>query len=348
MNDQTINHQPSTITIVVPMRNEEAFIAACLASLRAQDYPADLLDILVYDGESTDRSAEIVADIAREDPRVRLLPNPRRLQATAMNLALQDACGDIIIRADAHATYGPTYVSTCVNHLAAGRAENVGGLQRGAGTTAFSRAVAAALNTALGAGNAAYRTATEMRYTDTVWLGAWYKKTLVDLGGFREDMAANEDYELNCRLHEHGGRILLDPSLSSTYYARTSPAHLWRQYFRYGQSKVQTLKLHPDSLLPRQFAVPAFLLLLIVVTALISLTPLPLLILGSLYLLAVFASSLRSAASNGWLLFPLVVLAYPIMHFAWGLGFFWGCVRYRGFPLRLRRVFAQPRRGVGV
>lgn len=308
------------------MRNEEAYIDACLASLRAQDYHGTM-ELLVLDGASTDRSPAIVAELAGGDVRIRLLPNPQRTQAAAMNLGIRQATGEIIVRADAHATYGPAYVSTCVDHLVAGRADTVGGLQRGVGATPFSRALAVALQTPLGAGGAAYRLASEPCYTDTVWLGAWYRQTLVELGGFNEALIANEDYELNCRLRERGGRVLLDPSLESTYYPRTNPGRLWRQYFRYGMAKVRMLHDHPRSLLPRQAIPPLFVLALLIGAALVPITPLPLLGLAGSYLLIVLFASLSASPPVGAaaLLLPIV---YPIIHFAWGLGFLWGLLRY--------------------
>ncbi|MHB9027114.1 MAG: glycosyltransferase family 2 protein [Armatimonadota bacterium] len=325
------------VSILVPMRNEEDFIESCLASLRAQEYPVDRMEIVVLDGESTDRSVEIVMQIAREDPRVRLLPNPQRLQAAAMNLGTREAAGEIIVRADAHAMYGPSYVSTCVGHLITGRAENVGGLQRAEGTTYFGRALAAALNSPFGSGNASYRVATEQRYVDTVWLGCWKRQTLLDLGGFDESMAANEDYELNCRLREQGGRILLDPTLPGAYYPRATLGQLWRQYFRYGRAKIRTLQLHPGSLKLRQLIPPLFVLLLAVSLAVLPWTY-QLMIVPLLYVFSLLGESVITAARTDWCLFPLLMLIYPTIHLAWGLGFWWGLIRYGGFPLRRRKT----------
>jgi glycosyltransferase involved in cell wall biosynthesis len=331
------------VTILVPMRNEEEFIAACLESLQRQHYQADRMEILVLDGESTDRSAEIVQTVSADDPRVRLLPNPRRLQAAGMNLGIREAHGEIVIRADAHAVYGPAYVAICVEHLAAGRAENVGGLQRPVGAGPFGRAVAAALQTPLGAGNAPYRLARELRYADTVWLGAWRTETLRELGGFRDDMAANEDYELNCRLRERGGRILLDPSLPGTYYPRTSPRRLWRQYFHYGTGKIQCLRAHPNSLVLRQLLVPLVVAALLISLLLLPLTPFPALVSGGLYLLLLLLGSLAAAVKFGWRHLPLLPVIYPIIHVAWGAGFWWGIIRYGGFPLRPRGLLQSER-----
>jgi succinoglycan biosynthesis protein ExoA len=334
---------PPLTTILIPMRNEEGFIAECLSSLQHQDYPADRLEIVVLDGDSTDRSPEIVREIAVHDPRVRLLPNPGRSQAHGMNVGIAAALGEIIVRADAHAIYGPSYVAACVEHLTAGRADNVGGPQRAVSSTLFGKAVAAAMASPLGAGNAPYRLSSAPRYADTVWLGAWRRQTLLDIGGYDPVMVPNEDYEMNCRLRAQGGRILFDPSLPSTYYPRTSPPHLWRQYFRYGQAKIRTLRAHPWSLVLRQLAVPVFLLALMACAALLPLSPWPLVGLGGLYLAAVLLGSAHTASRAGWPLLPLLPLVYLTMHFAWGLGFYWGILRHGPFPLRLRGLIASER-----
>ncbi len=312
------------VSVLVPMRNEEAFIADCLASLRAQDYPA--LEILVLDGASTDRSPEIVAEIARADPRVRLVPNPGLRQAAALNVGLRAAHGVLLVRADAHARYGPGYVAGCAAHLLAGEAENVGGCQRAEGHTPFTRALAVALGSALGAGNAAYRLARAPQYTDTVWLGAWKRATLEELGGFDESLPANEDYELNVRLRRAGGRVLLDPALESTYYPRGSLGSLWRQYHTYGLAKVRVLRLHPGSLVARQLLPPLFVLALLAGLALLPLSRLPLALLVLPYLLVVLLAAVHGARRAGATAFPHLLLIYPTIHLAWGLGVLRGLV----------------------
>lgn len=230
-----------------------------------------------------------------------------------------------------------------MGHLLAGRAENVGGLQRATGTTPFSHAVAAALQSPLGAGNAPYRLATDIRYADTVWLGAWRRQTLLDLGGFNPAMVPNEDYELNCRLREHGGRILLDPNLPSTYYPRTGPVRLWRQYFRYALAKIRCLRAHPDSLVLRQLAVPLAIGAILLAAILLPFSRIPFAVIGGGYALGVLLGSLHTAARSSWRNLFFLPLIFAIIHFAWGVGFLWGTLRYHGFPLRLHGVARSER-----
>jgi succinoglycan biosynthesis protein ExoA len=118
------------VTIAMPAYNEEKFIEACIASVQAQDYPADLIEILVADGRSTDKTRDILARLAEADPRIRVIDNPARLQAAALGLLVKQASGDVIVRMDVHCEYAPDYVRKCVEVLDRTGADNVGGAQR--------------------------------------------------------------------------------------------------------------------------------------------------------------------------------------------------------------------------
>lgn len=323
-----------TITICLPIRNEEGDIAACLESILGMSLPAGhQFELLVLDGESSDRSREIVSEFAHRDPRVRLLTNPARIQAAAFNLALAEARGRYFIRMDGHTLYDPDYVAESVRLLDETGAGNVGGVQRAAGRSWFSRAVAAAVSSPFAAGDARYRHATTPGDTDTVYLGAWRTDTLRALGGMRETWAVNEDYELNVRLRATGGRVFLSPTIRSTYFVRGTPWRLARQYFRYGFWKVRTLLEHPRSLRWRQLVAPAFVLSLLAACWTIPTFGW----LGAVHLLAYALTSLtmsvRVAARSGWDLLPLLPFVFLTIHVAWGSGFLvgWGY-----WPLRKR------------
>src|SRR5438128_6330530 len=116
------------VSVVVPCRNEERYIAACLDSILASTYPAERLEVLVVDGRSEDRTREIVATYAARVPCLRLLDNPARIVPTALNTAIRAAAGEVILRMDAHVTYPPDYVPTLVAELRSSGADNVGGV----------------------------------------------------------------------------------------------------------------------------------------------------------------------------------------------------------------------------
>src|SRR5919197_2018647 len=145
------------VTVAIPCLDEEPSIEACLRSVMAQDYPAERTEILVVDGGSADRTRDIVAALAREDPRVVLVDNPDRLQAAGLNRAVRAARGEVIVRMDAHCEYRRDYVRQCVIALSRTGADNAGGAQRPRAKTPFQRAVCAALRSPLGVGMARYR-----------------------------------------------------------------------------------------------------------------------------------------------------------------------------------------------
>jgi chlorobactene glucosyltransferase len=62
---------PPLVTAILPAKDEEAYLAECLMSLRRLTYPN--LEILVVDDRSTDRTGDIAREIAAADPRVRVL-----------------------------------------------------------------------------------------------------------------------------------------------------------------------------------------------------------------------------------------------------------------------------------
>ncbi len=249
-------------TVVIPMRNEQAFIVGCLESLLANQAPGPI-EFLVYDGHSTDRSRELVDQLAAADARVVLVSNPRRHQSAAFNDGIKRARGKYYLRADAHSIYPPNYVSECIRLLEETGAANVGGIQQATGVSWISNAIAAALSSRFAVGDAKYRYSTKAEFTDTVYLGSWRTETLRQAGGMREDWAVNEDYELNVRLRAAGGTVFLSPTIRSTYFVRGSLAALTRQYLRYGFWKIRTLMQHQKSLRWRQTIAPAFVLSLL-------------------------------------------------------------------------------------
>ena len=317
-----------SVSVVIPIRNEEHSIRQCLDSILANDYPRNLLEILVVDGRSTDVSRQVVSDYSRRFPVVRLLDNPNRIQAAALNIGFRTSKADIIIRADAHTVYAADYIRKCVEVLEDTGAANVGGLQRATGGGALADAIAVASTTPFGVGNAHFRYAEKEMWVDTVYLGAWRRSTLEALGGFNEEWAINEDYEFNYRLCRAGGKVFLSPHIVSWYHVRDSFPRLVRQYFRYGLWKVRTLFLHPTSIRWRQLVPPVFLLSLILSLAAALRFSLLGLVVPISYLATNVVTSAVLSLRRGKRLMPLLPLVFATIHISWAVGFFVGLGRW--------------------
>jgi len=316
------------VSVVMPVRNEAALISQSLAAILAQDYPADRMEVIVVDGESSDGTREILEQYGRFEPRLTVLNNPDRIVPCALNIGILHARGEVVIRVDSHTVISSDYVSKCVEYLQRGDAENVGGLMCPSGRTYFGRAVAMATSSPFGIGGSRFHYSKREQYTDTVYLGAYRRETLDRIGLFDEELICNQDYELNYRLRAAGGRILCTPKIHSLYYCRESPADLFQQYFRYGFWKVRTLKKHPRSLRARHLIAPAFVsgILLLAVLGLLFPVAWTLLLLGlSLYLVLAGTFALVKVIPSGSLiLWPGIMFAFFILHLAWGLGFWRG------------------------
>ncbi|MEW6323816.1 MAG: glycosyltransferase [Nitrospirota bacterium] len=336
-----------TVTIIMPVYNEERFLPSCLDSILAQDYPADRLEVVIIDGGSTDNSRAIIRRYQQRAPHIRLLDNPRRVIPAALNIGWRAARGEIVVRMDAHTLYDAPYVRESVRLLLSTGAGSVGAMQRAEGTTFLTRAIALATNSGFGAGNAHFRCGSTPRFVDTAYLGAWRRSTLEELRGFDEEWLVNEDYELNYRLRVRGYRVYVSPALGCRYFVRGSLASLARQYFRYGYWKAKTARVHPDSLLPRQLIPPMFVMGVVtgIVVSPSAAAWLPWLGWGLpvLYAFVATVAGLR-AAWSARLSYALILPAvFATLHVSWGSGFLAGMVRFGPPAVDLRTLLRNER-----
>ena len=319
------------VTIAMPAYNEERYIAACIASVQAQDYPRELIEILVADGESTDRTPDILAELGTADPRIKMIDNPERLQAAGLGKLVKAATGDIIIRMDVHCEYAPDYVRRCVEVLERTGADNVGGAQRAKAKTFFQRALCAALASPLGVGGARYRSSDEEGFVDTVFLGAFRRKVFETVGLWDPRAITNEDSELNQRILEAGGQIYLSRDIVVHYFPRDSLKTLAKQYYKYGRGRARTLlKLGRFSNIR-----PALPFLMVAGEAtLLALPPLWPAAAAAIatYALATGAEAIRLGRSIGPAAIPTVWTIFPTLHISHGIGFAAGLVQYLRNP----------------
>jgi succinoglycan biosynthesis protein ExoA len=319
------------VSIVVPALNEEAYIEACLRSLLAQ-WPAAACEILVMDGGSTDRTPEIVAELARRHPQLRLLHNPRRIQSAAMNLAARLASprATILVRADAHAHYPPGFVRRCVAELLRTGATSVVVPMRTEAEPdqGLQRAIAAAQSSRLGNGGSAHRAGAVSGFVDHGHHAAFDRAFFLSIGGYDESFTHNEDAELDHRAALAGGRVWMCAEAPVVYFPRKRLEALGRQYLRHGRGRARMLMKHGLRPRPRQMAPllalggsAGALALAPLLPALAALAlPYPL-----LCLLWGFAQALRRR--DPWLLAAGPALL--TMHLGWAAGFLQAALRSR-------------------
>jgi succinoglycan biosynthesis protein ExoA len=329
------------VTVLVPARNEERSIVACLRSVLGQDHRD--LQVVVVDGDSTDRTAALVQALRDEDPRVELVCNPRHNIPSSLNLGLSRARGRWLVRVDAHSTVPPDYVSVAVRRLHEGRWGGVGGRKDAVGRTPAGRAIALVLSSRLGVGNSTYHHGTSTRTVEHLAFGAYPTALLREVGGWDESLEANEDFEMDHRLQQAGYPLLFDPAMAIAWECRQSIADLWRQYLRYGRGKADVALLHPESLRPRHVAPPLFVLYVAAAVGLGPIRPARSVAMLAPYALVVALESLRCArALEGTHERLAVPPAFAAMHLAWGTGFWLGLVDRLGGRRRGRSGVSAP------
>jgi glycosyltransferase involved in cell wall biosynthesis len=332
----------------MPVRDEEAFIGKSLGAVLSQDYPPEHMEVLLVDGMSSDGTVEQASKAAgaplyagrtvtaARGHAVTLLENPRHTTPTSLNLALERAKGDVLLRVDGHCEVAPDYVRRCVEVLASSGADCVGGVCVTVGLTHASRLIARAQSSRFGVGNVAFRVHRAWAGpADTVPFGAYPRQVFDRIGRFDEELVRNQDDELNFRLVQAGGRIWYDPSIRSTYFSRSTLAGLWRQYFGYGLYKVRVGQKRGGFSSPRHLVPPVFVGATVLSAILTLATGKPRwLALGPApYLLANLTVSARLSDAPRDV--PVVAGAFCALHFAYGCGFLAGLWRWRaGFRRR--------------
>ena len=331
MTESTLPH----VSVVIPVRNEEAFIGQNLEAVLTQDYPADRLEILVADGRSDDGTREIVNRTAERvahggsGARVVLVDNPDRIMPTGTNAAIRQATGDVIVLLGGHAKLPANYLSTCVATLLERGADAASGSIESVGSGLVGEAIAAAMSSPFGIGNSGFRTVTdgEPFEVDTIPFGAYRRTVFERVGLFNPSMVRHQDYEFNFRARQAGCRMLLIPGLKAVYHVRSSLPALWRQYWQYGIWKGRFLRRFPQSLRMRHL-LPSVFALLLVVSAVGSLAAKPLLVLFGLllgaYLGFLLAGLMSFAARGQWRILPVLPAVLACLHLGYGLGVWLG------------------------
>lgn len=236
---QRMGTESPACSLIVPVRNESAYLQALIDSIERFTYPETELEVIVVDGASSDGTRERLAQWAeRSSRRVVVLDNPERIVPVALNLAIAAATGTYIVRLDAHTRYPSDYVSRCVTLAVDTGADNVGGVVQAdvLGDSNKADAIRALSRSLLGVGNSPFRIAGSPRGpAETVPFGCFRRDVFRRFGLFNEALVRAQDLEFNKRIKKQGGEIILDPAIVSVYFNRSSIIGLAQKNFGSGR-----------------------------------------------------------------------------------------------------------------
>ncbi|AGP57336.1 glycosyltransferase family 2 protein [Streptomyces rapamycinicus] len=313
-------HQLPAVSVIMPVLNEERHLRNAVRHILEQEYDGEM-EVVIALGPSADRTDEIAAELVAEDPRVHTVPNPTGRTPAALNAAIKASRHPVVVRVDGHGMLSPDYIATAVRLLEETGAQNVGGLMHAEGENDWEKAVAAAMTSKIGVGNAAFHTGGEAAPAETVYLGVFRREALEQQGGYNEEFIRAQDWELNFRIREAGGLIWFSPELKVSYRPRPNVRALAKQYKDYGRWRHVVARFHQGSINLRYLAPPTAVVAIaagIVLGA--AATPWGFVIPGG-YLAAIVAGSLPAGRGLPVTARLRIPVALATMHMSWGWGF---------------------------
>ena len=315
------------VSVIVAVRNEAGFIGGLLDTIFAQDYPADRFEVIVADGASTDDTRTVLAAAQNIEPRLSVVDNPKRIVSAGLNLAIEHAKGEVLIRVDGHAVIAPDFIRQNVALLAAHpEAWSVGGPIRHDAKTTFGKAVAVAMSHPIGVGNALHRYPDYEGYVEGAQFPAIRRWVFERIGTFDETLVRNQDDEFNYRIHQAGGLVYVSPRVRYLYFVRSRVGQLFRQYFQYGFWRIPVVEKHGRPTTVRQLAPTLFVVgcVLLAVGGAFWQRPGVAAALPTIYLGVLFAAAVHQAPRVTMKVALRIPVAMMTMHIAYGLGFGYG------------------------
>jgi len=319
----------STVSVIIPCRDEQDYIKFCLDSIIANDYPKEKLQVLVVDGMSEDGTRQIIKEYTQRHSNIFLLDNKKKITPSALNIGIKNAKSEIIIRADAHAKYAKDYISKCVRALERYDVDNVGGtmITLPRNDSIIGKAIVKVISNPFGVGNSKFRTHSDnIIEVDTVF-GGCYKREIFDkIGLFNEKLKKGQDWELNNRLKQSGGKILLVPEIVSYYYARSS-LNISFFHFYYGEG---FWAVYPVKYVGKRFysfwrMIPAIFVATLFISGILSIfiptVAIYFNIVVALYLLvAIVISSIVSIKEKKSMYLLVMPVIFLVIHVCYGIG----------------------------
>lgn len=329
-------------TFVIPARNEADFIQRCIQGVLDNRYPHDKIEVIVADGGSTDATRDIVRGMASNDPRVRLVDNPKRIAPTGVNVGIRESTGDLVVFLSGHAIVSDNYAAELARALrehpdvwrASGAVETVN-------ETFIGEVISAAMSSPVGVGAGNWRVGGQEGYVKQTCFSAVPKWVFDRVGLYDEELVRNQDDEFVQRVHEAGGKEYMVPSVRIRYFARASLGKLARQYYQYGFWRYRTIQkrgkpAHLRQILPILFVLGWLPLGALAVAGAVWWWPLTLPLAGyaALYVLGLLFNVLWVAKRGGLKVALLTPLACIGIHFGYGWGGLVGFVHWGLFKGR--------------
>ena len=317
------------LSVVVSARNERKMLPGLIDQLLEQNYPAELYEILIVDGASTDGTADLVRRrYSDRRVRVRVLDNPGRNVSAGRNVGIRAASGEAMVFLSGHCTI-PT------NNLLADTAEILE--TSGAGCLCRPQPLLAPAETRMGEGIARARShrfgrgsvAPELAgfVEPPGFAGTCRKSVFEEVGLFDESFDACTGLDFNERMRQAGIRAYCDPRLAVHEQPPQKLRSLLVEMFRHGRGASHWMRKHPECSSLAEIA-PLTLLLAVLLT-MFAWSQLPTLTAAivtapiAIFPIAVLLAAMQIGASYGFRSAWRSPLIFATIYLGEGIGLFW-------------------------
>ncbi|MEG0664073.1 MAG: glycosyltransferase family 2 protein [Clostridia bacterium] len=305
------------VSVVIPVFNEENYIEKCIESVINQNYSKESFEFILVDGNSSDKTVEIIKQYMKKYSYIRLLENPKRTVQFGLNIGMQNAKGKYIVRMDAHSEYADDYIEKSIYYLKNTDAVNVGGPMIAKGKTDVQKAIAAAYHSSFALGGGKNHEIGYEGYADT--------------GYYDQMLDRNEDDDLNFRLHENSKKIFITPKIESVYYPRSKYRDVFKQYYEYGLWKVAVIKKHKkpariSHLIPLCFVL--YLLIFGIFSCFFPIVAITFMAINILYLICDIYFSFTNSLADNFVQKLRLLWIHFILHISYGIGFLFGVFKF--------------------
>lgn len=313
------------VTVMMPVRNEQNHLASAVESVLAQNYPGEI-EIILALGPSTDDTDQVAQELSRKYPTLKLIENPRGLTTAGLNLAIEKAKGEVIVRVDAHSQLGENYLVRGVQILQETGASLLGGIMNAVGSTPLQKAVAFGYGSRLGLGGGSYHVGGKAGEAESAYLGIFDARALKQVSGYDEKIIRGEDWDLAQRLKAIGHKVWFSPELVVNYTPRANIRALAWQFYSTGVWRGDLTRRAPAKASIRYFIPPLALLAMVglVLLAIAGLIQPQVLILPLALYLLLLSFAAGTAAQLGIADRLAIFIAIPVMHLSWATGFWIG------------------------
>jgi GT2 family glycosyltransferase len=319
------------VSVVIPCRNEVAFIQECIAAIYANQLDTSIfLNVFVIDGMSDDGTRERIQSLQSKYPSLKLIDNVKQVTPYAFNLGIHAATADYIQIVGARHILSSNYIQQSLAILnSKPDVWCVGGKLINEYINETSEIISKAMSTSFGMGIGNFRTLAKSGYTDTVTSPMYPFWVFEKIGFFDEQLIRNQDDDFNFRVTKAGGKIYFENDIHLKYYVRGSYSGLYRQFYQYGYWKVFVNQKHKAVTTFRQLIPPLFVSFIFLSLILSMLHPLFAVLSFLVYLVYSFLALLMGFKKGKKPTESLqIAMTFPIMHFSYGLGYLKGILDF--------------------